>query len=247
MIESQPTTKEEMIELQNKYRPMLNHSNKVEHARYIAGADLTVEDDLMVGCFAVIDAENECKPVYTNCKTFDVKVPYVPGLLCFREGPVVMSLLRDFQAERPDISIDLLIVDGCGEWHPRGFGLACYVGLLSGVPTIGVSKSYLYVGNEMHSKEVQHEAQSHCPSKYDHWVLEHTLEDGFHIRCGVLRTTDSSPFNPIYVSCGHLCDLESALTIVKGICLFREPEPVRLADRISRQYVRETLHPQKKK
>lgn len=243
MIEE--NTQEWMIKTQNEMRKMLDHSQDLTDVKYVAGADLTVKDDMMVGCFVVCDIDNLDKPVYSKCTMMDVSVPYIPGLLCFREGPVVLSMLNEFQEQHTGINIDLIIVDGCGEWHPRGFGLACYVGLKSGIPTCGVSKTFLYAGNGMHAKDVQQGAQDKCPDKGDYWLIEHTLEDGFHIKCGVMRTTDSMPFNPIYISCGHLCSLESVANVIKRICKFREPEPVRLADRISRQFIRESKNESK--
>jgi len=227
-----------LIEIQNSMRSKLIHDIQLDSCRYVAGADLTVEDDFMVGCFVVVDCADDYKVVYSKCTDFDVKMPYIPGLLCFREGPVVVSLYNEFAESRPDIKLDIILVDGCGEWHPRGFGLACFVGLQTGVPTAGVSKTFLYVGSDHHGKSVQNDAQEALPNKGDYMVIEHTLEDGFNIRCAVMRTTDSVPFKPIFISCGHLCNMESSVRIVRQLCHFREPEPLRLADRISREFVR---------
>lgn len=232
---------------QMEMRAQINRIPHVENVRYVGGADLTVEGDLMVGCFVVVDLTNDSKPIYEKCTELNVDVPYIPGLLCFREGPVVMALFQDFKANHPEIKLDILLVDGSGEWHPRGFGLACYVGHETGIPTIGVFKSFLNVGSEHKGKEVQNAAQTQCPNKGDVMLIQHNLEDGYHIECGVLRTTDSNPFKPIFVSPGHLIDTESSIRIVKGMCHYREPEPLRLADRVSRQYVREKHHPIVKK
>lgn len=233
-----------MINAQNEMRQQIDHTRVLTNVRYVAGADLTVEGDLMVGCLVVIDVNDIENPVYTKCSVVHTDVPYVPGLLCFREGPVVLQLIDEFKQANIGINIDLLIVDGNGEWHMRGFGLASYVGIKCGIPTCGVSKTYLYVGNNLHSREVQDKVQPMLKNKGDYMKLEHTLEDGFKIKCAVMRTTESSPFNPIYVSCGHLCTLESIINVIKGLCKFREPEPVRLADRISRKFVKDQLHKQ---
>ena len=237
-------TKEWMIKTQNEMRRNLDISHDVTGIRFVAGADLTCEDDIMVGCFVVCDINDLSKPVYSKCTVLNVDVPYVPTLLCFREGPVVLQMLKEFQDSNTGIKIDLIIVDGCGIWHPRAFGLGCYVGLKSGIPTCGVSKSYLYVGKDIGSKEVQHESQEKCPNKGDYWILDHTLEDGTLIQCAVMRTTDSHPFNPIYISAGYYASLESIIPVIRSLCKFREPEPVRLADRISRKFVADKKHKQ---
>ncbi|OHT11644.1 Endonuclease V family protein [Tritrichomonas foetus] len=240
--------KERLCALQLEMRDQINHSVSMDHpARYVGGADLTVEDDLYVGCFVVVDCENDLKPIYEKCTEMKVDIPYISGLLCFREGPVIFRLLEEFQKDLPDIKLDALLVDGSGEWHQRRFGLACYVGLKTGIPTIGVSKTFLYVGSEHSGKGVQNDAQSACPEVGDIMKISHTFDDGYEIACGVMRTTKSSPFKPIFVSTGHMIDFDSAVNIVRGLCHFREPEPLRLADRVSREYVRNKKNPPKKK
>ncbi|KAH0794251.1 endonuclease V isoform X2 [Histomonas meleagridis] len=219
-------------------RQRIIHCKLTTDVRYIGGADLTVEDDLMIGCLVVVDVKNSLNPIYKKCTKVNVDVPYIPGLLCFREGPVVVQLYNEFKELCPDANIDVLLVDGCGEWHPRGFGLACYVGIACGIPTIGVSKSFLYVGSEHHGKEIHKIAQIECKNFGDAMKLHHQLQDGYSIDCAVLRTTQSHPFNPIFVSVGHMIDYDSSVEIVKSLCKFREPEPLRLADRISREFVR---------
>ena len=172
-------TRNDLIELQNSLRKKLIRNVTCKNFRYVGGADLTFVDDLYIGCFVVIDCENSLQPVYEKCKRFNVNVPYVPGLLCFREGPVVVDLYKEFCLSNPGIKLDALLVDGCGEWHPRGFGLACYVGLECNLPTIGVSKSFLYVGSSHHGKEVQNEAQDKCKNIGDTMKLTFKLEDGY--------------------------------------------------------------------
>lgn len=231
--------RERLCALQFSMRAQLIRDRPLTHFRYVGGADLTVDGDLCIGCLVVVDCERDLAPVYEQCARFRVDTPYISGLLCFREGPVVVDMYRAFCRAHPEIALDALLVDGCGEWHPRGFGLACYVGLECNVPTIGVSKSFLYVGSEHSSHSVQSAAQSACPNVGDAMRLHHALDDGREIQCGVMRTTNSTPFKPIFVSVGHLVDYDSAVDLVRHICRFREPEPLRLADRISRQYVRD--------
>jgi deoxyinosine 3'endonuclease (endonuclease V) len=227
-----------LVSLQNEMRVRVDHSPRIDVVQFVAGCDLTVEGDLMVGCFVVVDVLNESKSIYEKCSIVEVDVPYIPGLLCFREGPVVLDCLRGFRVEFPDVRIDVLLVDGCGEWHPRGFGLACYVGLECGIPTIGVSKSFLNTQSGHTRKQVQVDAQAACPGLGDVMMLHHEIDGGIEIDCAVMRTTTSVPFKPIFVSVGHLVCIESAIQIVRQLCRFREPEPLRLADRISREFVR---------
>jgi deoxyinosine 3'endonuclease (endonuclease V) len=227
-----------LITLQNTMQTRVNHTAVTTPIRFVGGCDLTVQDDIMVGCFVVVDLENDCQQVYSKCSIVEVNMPYIPGLLCFREGPVVLQCLREFSDTRPDLHLDVLLVDACGEWHMRAFGLACYVGAESDVPTIGVSKTFLNVGSRHNGRRVGMDAQIRCPNIGDVLMLQHVLNDGRRIACAVMRTTDSVPFRPIFISRGFRMSTELAIEIVRNVCIFREPEPLRLADRISRVFVK---------
>ena len=140
--------------------------------------------------------------------------PYVPGLLSFREAPAVLAALAELKTP-----VDALLCDGHGFAHPRRFGLACHLGVLTGIPAIGCAKSVL-VGTH---GEVDAPRGSEGP-------LEHRGE-----RIGtVLRTRDR--VRPVFVSIGHRMDLETAVGLVLACAIgFRLPEPIRRADRLVSQ------------
>ncbi len=134
--------------------------------------------------------------------------PYIPGLLSFREIPVLVETLA-----RLSLAPDLLVVDGQGRAHPRRIGIASHVGLLYDMPTIGCAKSILVGTHE----ELGQEAGVHA-----------ALVDRDEVVGAAVRTRDST--KPVYVSIGHKVDLQSAvewvLACTKG---YRLPEPTRLA------------------
>ena len=135
-------------------------------------------------------------------------MPYVPGLLSFRETPVLIDALAQL-VHRPDI----LIADGHGIAHPRRFGIASHLGLLFDVPAIGLAKSRL-VG----------EAD---PPGADRGSLSPLIHRG-EVVGAVLRTRES--VSPVYVSAGHRIDLEGAVHWVLATAVrYRLPEPTRLA------------------
>jgi deoxyribonuclease V len=141
--------------------------------------------------------------------------PYVPGLLSFREAPPILELL-DQSREKPD----LLLVDGHGLAHPRRFGLACHIGVLGNVPTIGVAKSRLVGTYE--KPGIERGAWS-------------KLVDQEETVGAVLRTR--SAVRPTFVSIGHRICLKTAIDFVlRCTGNFRLPEPIRAADRLSRQH-----------
>ncbi len=147
--------------------------------------------------------------------------PYVPGLLSFREAPAILAAL-DRLPERPD----LLLVDGQGRAHPRRFGLACHLGVLADLPTIGVAKSRL-IGTHDEPGEARG-AQSPL------------LDKGEMIGV-VLRTR--ARVRPLFVSVGHRIGLETAVELVLAAApRYRLPEPIREADRLTRRASDEPEH-----
>jgi len=145
-----------------------------------------------------------------------VDFPYIPGLLTFREGPVILAAW-----EKLTLKPDLLMFDGQGIAHPRGLGLAAHMGLWLSIPAIGVAKSRLY-GTHTEVGPIPGD-QSHL---YDEQNRVRTIG-------AVVRTREKSKL--LYISPGHLIDLENAVTFVLACCRgHRLPEPIRLADQISK-------------
>lgn len=140
--------------------------------------------------------------------------PYVPGLLSFREGPVLLAAVAAL-AQKPE----LLLCDGQGIAHPRRFGIAAHLGVLLDLPSVGIGKSRL-CGEERMVGE-----------RRGDW--EALMDKGACIG-SILRTRER--VRPVYVSPGHRCDQESARALVlawgRG---HRLPEPVHLADRLSKR------------
>jgi deoxyribonuclease V len=137
-----------------------------------------------------------------------ISMPYIPGLLSFRESPLILAA-----CEQLSNIPDLVLIDGQGIAHPRRLGLASHVGLFLNLPTIGCAKSIL-CGQHPPLAE---EAGSHAE-----------LLDNGEIIGAALRT--KSRVKPIYVSVGHRIDLVSALQWVINCCRgYRLPEPTRLA------------------
>jgi deoxyribonuclease V len=143
-----------------------------------------------------------------------LRFPYVPGLLSFREVPVLLAALGKLK-KMPD----LLFCDGQGYAHPRRFGLACHLGVLVERPTIGCAKRILIGSHGMLSE------------KAGSWAA---LRDGEETIGAAVRTREG--VKPVYVSQGHRVSLETAIRLTLEACDgTRIPKPTREADR----YVRE--------
>jgi deoxyribonuclease V len=180
--------------------------------RHVAGLDISTEKgrDTGWGGIVVLDADT-LAPVVQASAAAPLPFPYVPGLLSFRELPVLAAVW-----ERLDVRPDLLIFDGQGIAHPRRFGLACHGGLLFNVPSIGCAKSLL-VGR-------------HGPLGEERGATADILHRGEVVGRAV-RTRRG--VQPVYVSPGHLMDLPTAVEWVLRVSpRYREPETTRHAHRL---------------
>jgi deoxyribonuclease V len=183
--------------------------DKVVKPRLIAGIDISAPDAQGIARgAAVVLSYPEFGIVEVKEAQSKIGFPYVPGLLSFRESPLILAACEKLR----DVP-DLILVDGQGTAHPRRFGLASHVGLLLDLPTIGCAKSVLCGQHQ----PVGEEAGCHAE-----------LLDKGEIIGAALRT--KSGVKPVYVSVGHKIDLASALEWVMKCCRgYRLPEPTRLA------------------
>ncbi len=180
--------------------------------RLVAGVDaaFTTGQQLCVAGVVVWDvARGEVIEQHTASRK--LTFPYVPGLLSFRETPAVLAALRKLRC-----GPDAIMCDAHGLAHPRRFGLACHVGVICRVPTVGCAKSRL-IGTH---REPRQERGSTTPLVHEGSELAR-----------VVRTKPG--VKPVFVSVGHLCDLASAVSLVLDCATrHRLPEPTRLADRL---------------
>lgn len=181
--------------------------------RRVAGADIAVSNMTKTAAAAVVVFEFPSLEIVEECVArADLAFPYVPGLLSFREIPVLMECFR--KVETP---FDVLLCDGQGIAHPRRFGLASHLGLLLRKPTVGCAKSLL-VGEH---GTVGRKRGDFAPLRYKGRTVG-----------SVLRTQDG--VRPIYVSPGHLIDLASSRRFALRCAMrYRIPEPTRRADRLA--------------
>ena len=173
----------------------------------VAGVDVSVKNGRARAAIVVVSFP-ELVPIVQATAESPVGFPYVPGLLSFRECPVVLAACEKLRRQP-----HLLLVDGQGIAHPRRLGLASHLGLLLNLPSIGCAKSRL-TGAHDEPGETAGAASM--------------LVDQGEIIGAALRTRDRTKV--VYVSPGHLIDLAHAVEFVLACCTrFRLPEPIRLA------------------
>jgi len=202
-------TPTEAIALQRQLADRIDCKTPFDRCELIAGADCSYNRFSPIFYAAVVVLRTADWTIVEKAHAIGRSpFPYVPGLLSFREGPIVLEAFSRLQC-RPDA----VMFDGQGFAHPRRFGLACHVGLWLGLPTLGCAKTRL-IGTHREPGR-----RRGCRTM---------LRDGTEVIGSVVRTKLN--VKPLYVSSGHLVDLPSAVKLVLRSCRgHRLPEPTRQA------------------
>jgi len=199
----------EAKEIQIKLAAEVSRVCNITAPSFIAGVDISVNRWTKTGTGAVVILSYpDLEIVEIKTVTDRVSFPYVPGLLSFREMPLLLAAF-----EKIEFAPDLVLVDGQGIAHPRRMGIASHLGLLLGIPTIGCAKSRLCG---------EHDVPDNVAGSYTE------LKDDEEVIGAVLRTKNN--VKPLYISIGHMIDLPLAIRWVMACCRgYRLPEPTRLA------------------
>jgi deoxyribonuclease V len=208
-VHSWDVTPTEAIEIQQRLRARVFEAPtiRLEEIHTVAGIDASYKENS--GRAAIVVLSFPDLRVVDSAVAYRPSVfPYVPGLLSFREGPVVIAAM-----ERLKVRPDLLMFDGQGYAHPRRLGLASHMGVYLGMPSLGCAKSRLIGRYE----EPGPNAGDSSP------LTDHGEVIGTALR-SKLRT------NPLFISVGYRIDLPTAVEVVLR-CLrgYRLPEPTRAA------------------
>lgn len=185
----------------------------------VGGVDVSfVKGDSVNACASlVVLSYPELEVVYEDCRMVSLTAPYMSGFLAFREVPFLVDAVRRLQEREPHLMPQVLLVDGNGVLHHRGFGVACHLGILTDLPCVGVAKKLLQVdgleNNALHKEKIR------------------------LLRAG----GDTFPLMGGSGTILGMVSLEAAVRLTRGCCKFRIPEPVRQADIRSRDYIRRTL------
>ena len=199
----------EALRLQQSLSHLVCYKDEISEVRWVGGVDISAPNSQGYARGAVVILD------YPSLHTVEVKIveekvefPYVPGLLSFREAPLIISAFR--MVEKVP---QLLIVDGQGIAHPRRFGLASHLGVILDLPTIGCAKSLLC------GKVAEAGGE---PGSFS------LIWEGEEVLGAALRTKPN--VRPVYISIGHRTDLEGALKWILHLCQgYRLPEPTRRA------------------
>lgn len=208
-----PDTVAEARLIQETLRGEVITRDKLAKVTTVAGVDVGFEKDGTVTRAAVVVLDfPSLVPREQAIARLRTRFPYVPGYLSFRETPAVLAALAKLR-----IKPDLLLCDGQGTAHPRRFGMACHLGLLTGIASIGVAKSRL-IGTH-----------DRVPKQKGAW---RPLMDGEEVIGAVLRTRTG--VTPVYVSVGHRISLATAIHyVLRCTTHYRLPETTRCAHHLA--------------
>jgi len=217
-----------------------------QSVRYIGGADIAFAKATdgtrtgSVGCDAIGIAiiydlvdQRLIDAAYIRAK---IDFPYVPGLLSFREAPILEAAIA--QLRHP---ADAWMFDGQGRSHPRGVGLATHMGIRLEMPSIGAAKSVLLGRYDMPAplqKEIVRRQASKAPSKFKSRLTFPLTAPLLHNEIEIARALWMTPrTEPMIISQGHRCTLDQALatTIAATRPGHWMPEPTRLADELTKR------------
>ena len=183
-------------------------------------------------------------------KTYDIvemTEPYIPFFLAFREVGHLVKLFERVKVEKPEMYPQIVFVDGAGVWHPKGsfpqdtqeliigLGLASHLGVLLNIPTIGVAKNLLYM-SDIPSNLTYDSLRTHLTSENPAYKV--AGDSGRVYGAAVIPRNAKDVEKPIFVSVGHLVDLDTAVELVHETSKFRIPEAIRAADGGSREVLR---------
>ena len=202
----------EAIRLQHQMASKVIVQDDLPEVKTVAGVDVGFEDRNTARAAVVVLRLSDLEPLDYTVARMPVAMPYIPGLLSFRECPVILEAL-----DQLTIQPDLLLCDGQGIAHPRRLGVASHTGILTGLPAIGVGKSRL---TGRHGP---------VPDEKGAWV---PLTDKGETIGAVLRTRPG--VKPLYISPGHRISLATSIEYVMAcVTRYRLPETTRWADGVA--------------
>lgn len=199
-------------QLQEELSASLSLDRGVEEPETIGGVDVSY-GERAAAAYTLFELEGR-RLIGSERVEREITFPYIPTYLAFRELPILQELLEIARQEGK--LADVVMVDGNGILHPRHAGIASHLGVLSGVPTIGITKSLLC--GEVDLKDM------------DVGEARYVLLNGERVGAA-LKTTARA--RPIYVSPGNKIDLEAAIKVTLALSSHKVPEPIRMAHELS--------------
>ncbi|KAL9649875.1 hypothetical protein ABK040_011348 [Willaertia magna] len=241
--------KKEQFELKKKLitfdKLTFDPNNLNETLKYIGGVDISFDKQnpkKAIASFVVLSFP-DLKVIYEDYNECIMNHPYIAGFLAFREVPHLEGMIKKLKEKQPTIFPQVILVDGNGILHQRGFGLACHLGVLLNVPTIGVAKKFLVIDG-MTDDQINEIKENHLKEQHASFPL--IGKSGKTHGMIYHSSSKKENFQPLFISLGHCISLETSMKIVKNCCkLYKNPEPIRQADLRSRKLIEKLANKKK--
>jgi len=191
---------------------VITHDDMPSEIRYVAGVDVGfVNKETTRAAIVVLDYPQLCVHE-TSLGYTPILFPYIPGYLSFREIPAILKALQQLKTLP-----DLILCDGQGIAHPRRLGIASHLGVLTGLPSIGIAKTR-YIGDYQEPKQAK---GAWSPLVHEQKIIGAVLRSRVNVK-------------PLFVSTGHRVSLETVISLTMScVTRYRLPEPTRLADKLA--------------
>lgn len=199
-------------------------SDAADAGPIVVGIDQAFLDEEAVSAAVAIQGD---RIIEVACGRTPLEIPYIPGLLAFREGGPMIDGLQSLSVDP-----DLLVVDGNGRIHYRQAGIATHIGVLFDVPAVGVAKNLL-CGTPARDLSDPLPAGTRIEiTANEEMTADSGTTVGYAYQSRQFPNPERRHVNPIFVSPGHLVGAETAVNLLEGLCAgYKLPEPIRLADR----------------
>jgi len=230
----------QLLKIENDFSWNLDPSS-ANCLKYIGGVDISFAKKSKIdACASIIICEYpSCKVVFETYRMVKLTEPYIAGFLAFREVPFIVEIIDRLKSQYPQYLPQILMVDGNGILHMRGFGQACHLGVLTDIPCFGVAKQLLFAKG---ITDVTVEEAFRRSS-----TLIDTRENRFCGRSAFLIGDNDEKVaialevpgeDTLYISPGHKIGLNTCLELVKHCMKGNKlPEPVYQADYLSREFL----------
>lgn len=222
-----PRAEWEKYQIEKSAKVITDDVIDIKDVKYIGGLDISFDkiDDSKGCAYITIYDIIKKEIVYEDHIICTLTVPYVSGFLGFRETFEYINLLNKVKSNKPEFYPQVLMIDGFGILHYRGFGSASHLGYIADIPTIGVAKTLLHV-DKLNEIDIKNKFRLICKDVGNY--IELIGDSGKIYGVGFKSAKDA--LNPLYVSVGHKISLKSAIELVSKTCTYRIPEPIRNSD-----------------
>lgn len=222
---------------------MTESSVTIPNLHYIAGSVVIYRADLeiCIAAFIVIDIQDHSKLIYEKTIELQFSTSCTEEFYVIRETPIITQLYTDFCDSMPNIEIDALLISGTSENSLYGARLASSVGAEIEIPTIDIFPAFIFADSKYTAQHIEKSLIQNELKQIGNCKILKESRDNTEIQYAVVRTSYETENNGIILMPGYCISIEQSIEIIRCLTIFHLPEPIRLADMITRKYINENI------